>query len=80
MEKDKSLCVDICGPDNLFKVRKAGEDVTTAFRTYSMEKDKEEGHETGMWINKSNGGDKKHQYFGQFMGKEMKKKDGNTEE
>ena len=28
-----------------------------------------------MWVNKSNGGDEKHQYFGQFEGKETKKVD-----
>jgi hypothetical protein len=33
-----------------------------------------------MWVNKSNGGDERHQYFGQFKGKETKKVDDNTEE
>jgi len=33
-----------------------------------------------MRVNESNGRDEKHQYFGQFEGKETKKVDGNTEE
>ena len=32
-----------------------------------------------MWVNESNRRDEKHQYFGQFEGKETKKVDGNSE-
>ena len=50
-----------------------------ALGTCCTKKDNEEGHQVDMWVNKSNGGDKKHQYFGQFRGKELKKVDSNTQ-
>ena len=80
LENVSSPHVDTSGRNDLFQVRKAGKDVRAASGTCCTRKDNVEGHKTGMWVNKSNGGDEKHQYFGQFEGKETKKVDDNTEE
>jgi hypothetical protein len=63
----------------MFQARKAGEDVRQASGSCCTKKNSVEGHQIDMCVNKSNGGDKKHQYFGQFRGKELKKVDSNTE-
>ena len=67
------------GRDDLFQARKAGEDVRQASGSGCTKRNSVEGHQVDMWVNKSNGGDKKHQYFGQFRGKELKKVDSNTQ-
>ena len=79
-ENVSSPHIDTSGRDDLLQARKAGKDVRAASGTCCTRKDNGEGHKTGMWVNKSNGGDEKHQYFGQFEVKETKKVDDNTEE
>ena len=51
-----------------------------ALGTCCTKKDNVEGHQVVMLVNESNGGDKKHQYFGHFTRKEIKNTEDNIEE
>jgi hypothetical protein len=53
--------------------------VWQALGTCCTAKDNVEGHQVVMWVNKSNGGGKKNQYFRHFTRKEMKKMEDNIQ-